>query len=79
MAESKNGEDGGDGEDEAECDERECDEPDEVECDGEGVVDSPEGILLLLDAGLGRIGGKTGRGGWPSASRIKNIDCIMFA
>ena len=55
-------------EDVAECEERECDEADEAECDGadeaecdgEGVVESPEGIVLLLDAGLGSMGGSNG-------------------
>ena len=46
------------GEDEA------CDEADEAECDGEGVVDSPDGIVLLVEDGLGvGGGGRRGRGG----------------
>ena len=44
------------GEDEA------CDEADEAECDGEGVVDSPDGMVLLVEDGLG-VGGRRGRGG----------------
>ena len=70
------------GEDVAECDEAdeaECDGADEAECDGEGVVESPEGIVLLVDAGLGGMGGNTGRGGWPSTPRIRKMDRIMLA
>ena len=62
------------GEDEAECDERECDEADEAECDGEGVVDSPDRVVLLVEDGLGVLGGGSrGRGGCPSAARIKKM------
>ena len=46
------------GEDEA------WDEADEAECDGEGVVDSPDRMVLLLEDGLGVGGsGRRGRGG----------------
>ena len=46
------------GEDEA------WDEADEAECDGEGVVDSPDSMVLLLEDGLGVGGsGRRGRGG----------------
>ena len=40
------------------------DEADEAECDGEGVVDSPDSMVLLLEDGLGvGGGGRRGRGG----------------
>ena len=43
--------------------------------DGEGVVESPDGIVLWVDGGLGVDGrGSGGRGECPRAACMRNMD-----